>query len=152
MARLGEKRLLRARNRPPSLPNRESNDGSQPLPPLGESMAPRPLAPTLGLPDLRPLNQDRTQSPQRPPSGAGTPLPSLSSEDKCRTPAPPVAPGSGCSHVQSLNACRNRLHCCGHKGCPLALCPVYHTDILWRRRPISTLGSWGSARVQLGPE
>lgn len=42
----------------------------------------------------------------------------LCSENKCRTPEPQppaVAPSSGCSHVQSLDACRNRFHCWGHK-------------------------------------
>lgn len=47
---------------------------------------------------------------------------------------PPVTPGSGCSPGRSPDACRNRLHCCGHKGCPPAPCPVGHTDILQGRR------------------
>lgn len=71
----------------------------------------------------------------------------LCSEDKCRTPepqTPSVAPGSGYSHVQSLDACRNRFRCWGHRRWSQALCPVHHTDTLQGRRP-NTL--WGAVAV-----
>lgn len=36
--------------------------------------------------------------------------------------------GSDCSHVQSLDVCRNKFHSWGHKGYPQAPCLVYYTD------------------------
>lgn len=95
----------------------------------------------LGLPDQRPLIQDETLSSQYPPTGLYPQSYALRTSPGPGTPNPSVVPGSGHSHVQSPDACRNRFHCWSHKGCPQALYPVNYTDNLQWKRPISTVGS-----------
>lgn len=84
VARLRDKRLLRAQNRLPSLPSRESDDDSQPLHSLGKAWSPdhwlppsashpgsgpKPSAPTQGGMDTTPQPCAlRTSAELRPPS------------------------------------------------------------------------------------
>lgn len=63
VARLGERRSLGARNRPPLTPQQRVQLWCSASTTLGENRVPGPLAPTVGLPGLRPLSQGCTLSP-----------------------------------------------------------------------------------------
>lgn len=103
------------------------------------------LAPTISHPALQPLKYPH---PLGHAPHFSMPVPWEVPDPT--TLRPPVIPGRGCSHVQSLAVCRNRFHYWGHRGYAQALCPLDHIGTLQVRRPISTLGSCAKAHVSVG--